>query len=365
MIDLRSDTVTLPTEEMREAMGRAELGDDSREGDPTVRRLEETAAAMTGKEAGLFVASGTMSNLVALLAHTGRGGEVLLDTKSHIMRSEMGGIASLAGLFHRTVPSTRGAPDLAALGERLSERLISDRLATGLVCVETTHNSAGGAVLPLDYLSAMRKLTAEKNMPVHIDGARVFNAAVALGVPVAEIARHGDSVGFCVSKGLSAPFGSVLCGAGDFIERARAYRRMVGGAMRQAGIMAAAGIVALERMVDRLAEDHRRAKQISTALQAVDPRLTDPRLVETNIVMLDIGHSGADATAWISALKAEGLRAGAWSPNSLRLVTHRHIDDSAVEEAIAVIRSVSESIGRGRKARFGAAEETLLQSHAR
>src|SRR2546423_7230777 len=281
MIDLRSDTVTLPTEEMREAMLRAELGDDSREGDPTVRRLEEAAARIIGKDAALFVASGTMSNLVALLAHTGRGGEVLLDGDCHMMRSEMGGIASLAGLFYRPIASRRGAPDLDEIGERLSERLSANKLSTALVCVETTHNSAGGAALPLDYLARLRALTADKNVPVHIDGARIFNAAVALGVSAAEIARHGDSIGFCVSKGLSAPFGSVLCGSTAFIEKARAYRRMVGGGMRQAGIMAAAGIVALERMTDRLAEGHRPAKSIAQGLYAIDPHLTDPRPVAT------------------------------------------------------------------------------------
>ena len=185
MIDLRSDTVTLPTEDMREAMRRAELGDDSREGDPTVRRLEQAAAAITGKEAALFVASGTMSNLVALLAHTGRGGEVLLDGDCHIMRSEMGGIASLAGLFYRPIRSIRGAPDLEEVSERLSEKLSANRLATALVCVETTHNSTGGAVIPLDYMARLRALTSEKNVPVHIDGARIFNAAVALGVSAA------------------------------------------------------------------------------------------------------------------------------------------------------------------------------------
>jgi len=341
MIDLRSDTITLPTEEMREAMHRAELGDDARDGDPTVRRLEDIAAAMVGKEAALFVASGTMSNLVALLAHTGRGGEVLLDAESHIMRSEMGGIAALAGLFYRTIPSTRGAPDLAETGELLNPRLSAKRLATALMCVETTHNSAGGAVLPLDYLRRLRVLTNAKSVPVHIDGARIFNAAVALGVPVADIAGHGDSVGFCVSKGLSAPFGSVLCGSSAFIDRARAYRRMVGGGMRQAGVMAAAGIVALEKMVDRLSDDHRRAKRIAEGLHAFDPRLADPRLVETNIVMLEIGHRAADATTWISALEKHGMKAGAWSRNSLRLVTHRHIDDAAVEQVIAIVRSVS------------------------
>jgi threonine aldolase len=340
MIDLRSDTVTLPTEEMREAMQRADLGDDSREGDPTVRRLEEAAAAATGKEAGLFIASGTMSNLVALLAHTGRGGEVLLDGDSHIIRSEMGGIAALAGLFYRTIPSRRGAPYLDDVRERLSEKLSANKLSTALVCVETTHNSAGGAVLPLDYLARLRALTAEKHVPVHIDGARLFNAAVALGVPATGIARHGDSVGFCVSKGLSAPFGSVLCGSAAFVERARAYRRMVGGGMRQAGIMAAAGLVALDRMVARLADDHRRAKQIAEALHRIDPRLVDARLVETNIVMIDVGHTGTDAKRWIAALEASGVRSGAWSPTSLRLVTHRHIDDAAVERTIATFRSV-------------------------
>src|SRR5205807_2497748 len=346
MIDLRSDTVTLPTEEMREAMRRAELGDDSREGDPTARRLEEAAAAITGKEAALFVASGTMSNLVALLAHTGRGGEVLLGGDCHIMRSEMGGIAALAGLFYRPIPSHRGAPGLDEIGERLSEKLSANKLATALVCVETTHNSAGGAVIPLDYMARLRALTGEKNVPVHIDGARIFNAAVALGVPAAAIAKHGDSIGFCVSKGLSAPFGSVLCGSAAFIERARAYRRMVGGGMRQAGVMAAAALVALDRMVERLADDHRRAKRIAEGLYGIDPRFTDPRLVDTNIVMVEVGNTGSDAKTWIAALEKAGLRSGAWSRTSLRLVTHRHIDDAAVEQTIAIFRSLVAAIGR-------------------
>src|SRR3954470_20041203 len=346
MIDLRSDTVTLPTEEMREAMLRAELGDDSREGDPTVRRLEELSAAKTGKEAALFVASGTMSNLVALLAHTGRGGEVLLDGDCHVLRSEMGGVASLAGLFYRPIASKRGAPDLGVIEEHLAAKLTANKLGTALVTIETTHNSAGGAALPLDYMAKLRALTAEKGVPVHIDGARLFNAAVAQGVPAAEIAKHGDSVGFCVSKGLSAPFGSVLCGSAEFIEKARAYRRMVGGGMRQAGVMAAAGLVALERMIDRLAGDHRRAKRIAEGLHAIDPHLTDPRLVESNIVMIGVGHTGGDAKTWIAALQKAGLDSGAWSRNSLRLVTHRHIDDAAVDETIAIFRSVFNVLGR-------------------
>ena len=187
-------------------------------------------------------------------------------------------------------------------------KLTANKLGTALVTVETTHNSAGGAAIPLDYMAKLRALTAEKGVPVHIDGARVFNAAVAQGVPAAEIAKHGDSVGFCVSKGLSAPFGSVLCGSAAFIEKARAYRRMVGGGMRQAGVMAAAGIVALETMVDRLADDHRRAKRLAEGLHAIDPQLSDPRQVETNIVMIELGHTTGDAKAWMAALGAAGLQ---------------------------------------------------------
>jgi len=190
-------------------------------------------------------------------------------------------------------------------------------------------------------MSKLRALTAGKGVPVHIDGARVFNAAVAQGVPAAEIAKHGDSVGFCVSKGLSAPFGSVLCGSAAFIEKARAYRRMVGGGMRQAGVMAAAGIVALETMVDRLAEDHRCAKRLAEGLHAIDAQLSDPRQVESNIVMIEVGHTTGDAKAWMAALGSAGLQCGAWSRKSLRMVTHRHIDDAAVAEALEIVRKVA------------------------
>jgi threonine aldolase len=339
MIDLRSDTVTLPTEAMQEAMRRAELGDDSRDRDPTVRRLEEAASAITGKEAALLVASGTMSNLVSLLTHTGRGGEVLMDAEAHILRSEMGGIAQLAGLFHRVVPAERGTPDLAALREMLNPKLSPNRLATALICVETSHNSAGGAVAPLAALAAVRAVASQNGVPVHIDGARLFNAAVALGVPAADIARHADSVGFCLSKGLSAPFGSVICASTAFIERARAYRRMVGGALRQAGVVAAAGLVALETMVERLADDHRRASRLAQALHALDTRLVDPQHVATNIVMVDVTTTGADARTWVEALAARGVRAGIWNPTQLRLVTHRHIGDDDVEQALGAFRA--------------------------
>jgi threonine aldolase len=340
MIDLRSDTVTLPTDEMREAMRQAALGDDSRDGDPTVRRLEEISAMVTGKEASLFVVSGTMANLVAVLTHARRGGEVLLDAGSHIMRSELGGVAQLAGLFPVVYPADRGVPDTDAVRELIHPRTTRTRIATALIGVETTHNDAGGAVLPLTGLSRLHTIAAEQGIPVHIDGARLFNAAVALGTSAAEVARHGDSVAFCISKGLSAPVGSLLCGSALFIERARAYRRMVGGAMRQAGVFAAAGIVALERMVDRLADDHRRARALAKGLHAIRPDLTDPKSVESNIVRVKTGGTGRSAGTWVEGLAARGVRAGAWGPASMRFVTHRHVDDAAIEQVIATFRGL-------------------------
>jgi threonine aldolase len=339
-IDLGSDTVTRPTETMLERMRHAELGDDGREGDPTVRRLEAPAVSLLGKEAGLFVPSGTMANLVSLLAHTGRAGEVLSDAGTHIYRSEMGGIAGLASLFHRTIPSRRGQMELEALREAIKPTLTPRSLGTALIVMETTHNDAGGAVLPLAYMAAVHGMAQDAGVPVHIDGARVFNAAVALGVPASAIAAHGESIGFCISKGLSAPVGSVLCGSAAFITRARAFRRMVGGNLRQAGVIAAAGIVALEEMIDRLAEDHARAKRLADGLARIDPSLVDPVLVETNIVRLDLAKSGRRADAWVDALKGKGVLAGVWSPWQIRMVTHRHITDADLDRVIGAVKEL-------------------------
>jgi threonine aldolase len=336
MIDLRSDTVTRPTEAMLEAMRHAELGDDGREGDPTVRRLEALAAERTGKEAGLFVVSGTGANLIALLAHSGRGGEVVLEANSHILCSEMGGIAGLAWLFHRPIAGTRGAIDLDALREVVSPRLLPNRLATALISMETTHNDASGAVLPLAHMAAVHALGREHGIPVHTDGARLFNAAVKLGVPAAAIAQHTDSVTFCISKGLSAPVGSVLTGSSAFITKARAYRRMIGGNLRQGGSIAAAGIVALETMVERLAEDHRTARALAEGLHRIDPSLADLSRTETNIVQVETAESGRTAADWVAELQAQGVLAGAWSKWVLRLVTHRHIGDAEVRGALEV-----------------------------
>ncbi len=334
MIDLRSDTVTQPTAEMLDAMRAARLGDDSRDGDPTVRELEALAAARTGKAAGMFVPSGTMGNLAALMAHTGRGGEVLLEESSHILKSEMGAIAHVAGLFHRTIRGDRGAMDVGVLTETISAQLKPNKLATALIEMETTHNGAGGSVLPLDHMAKVHALGQKHGIPVHTDGARLFNAAVALGVPAERIARHSDSVTFCVSKGLSAPIGSLLCGTEDFIIRARGFRRMLGGNLRQAGMLAAAGIVALERMVERLADDHRNARQLADGLHRLSPGLVDAKSIETNIVRVDTTVSGWPAETWSAALQRLDVRVAPGGPMQLRFVTHRHISPADIETTL-------------------------------
>lgn len=346
-IDLRSDTLTRPTPAMLDAMTRASFGDDSRDGDATVLRLEALAAGHCGKEAACFLPSGTMANLVAILAHTGRGGEVLIEATSHTLTSELGGIGTLASLFYRPLPGHRGALDFDALRAAIRPpALTRHRVGTALVQVETTHNQAGGAVLPLAHLAAVRDLAERHNVPVHIDGARLFNAAVALGVSAAAIAQYGDSVNFCVSKGLSAPVGSLLCGSAAFIERARAFRRMLGGNLRQAGPIAAAGIVALEQMVDRLADDHASAKRLAQGLAAIDASLVDPSGIETNIVRADLSKSRYSADEWERGLAARGVRAGAYGvEKQLRFVTHRHTGMAEIERAVAAAR---EFVSQGR-----------------
>ena len=340
-VDLRSDTVTKPTQAMRDRMACAELGDDGRGDDPTVHELEAVAAARLGKEAGLFLPSGTMSNQVAMLTHGRTRGEVIGEATSHVFRSEMGGMSLLAGLYPRPLPGHRGAMDSEALAAALTSPTISaNRLGTAVVCVETSHNAGGGAVLPLDHLKAVHRMCAQKAVPLHLDGARIFNAAVALCVPAAAIAAHADSVTFCVSKGLSAPVGSVLTGTKDFIVRARGFRRMLGGNMRQAGLLAACGLVALEQMVDRLADDHARARALAGGLKTMDAALIDAQPVETNIVMVNVGHTAADAKLWCDALSQYGVLAAPGEPNVIRFVTHRHIDDAGIGRTISAFRDI-------------------------
>jgi len=336
MVDLRSDTVTRPTEAMLESMREATFGDDSRDGDETVRKLEALAAGRTGKEAGAFMPSGTMANLVAMLAHGQRGGEVLLEEGSHTLNAEFGGIAGVAGLFYRGVPGKRGAMDVDALREMIRP-VTRFHMGTALVWMENTHNRAGGAVLPLAHMRAVHGLAREKGIPVHLDGARIFNAAHALGATAKDVAQHSDSVCFCVSKGLSAPVGSILCGTAEFMERARAYRRMVGGNLRQAGPLAAAGIVALETMVNRLGEDHQSARRLAEGFHRVDASLCDPRDVETNLVRVDVRKSGRRAAQWSADLKAKGVLVAPADIHVLRFVTHRHISAPDVDTAVAAV----------------------------
>ena len=340
-VDLRSDTVTKPTPAMFERMASAVLGDDGRGDDPTVKELERIAAETLGKEAGLFLPSGTMSNQVAILTHAHNKGEVVGEARSHVFRSEMGGLSLLAGLYPRPLPGQGGAMDIAALRASLRPpEMTPDRIGTAIVCMETTHNAAGGSVLPLRHMREVYALSAQHRVPVHLDGARIFNAAVALGVPAAVIAGHADSVTFCLSKGLSAPVGSVLAGSGGFIRRARGFRRMLGGSMRQAGLLAACGLTAMEQMVDRLVDDHTHALRLAEGLSAIDPAWVDLSAVATNIVMVDVGKSGADAQRWVTVLADHGVHAASVQPEVIRLVTHRHITEDDIDRAVAAFRDI-------------------------
>ncbi|WBL81888.1 low specificity L-threonine aldolase [Bradyrhizobium xenonodulans] len=334
-VDLRSDTVTLPTAAMLERMQRAPLGDDGREGDPTVRELEARGAALTGKAAALFVPSGTMGNLLAMLVHAERGKDVFADSGAHLLNSELGSVVEIAGLVPTPMPGRRGAMDEAAL-----EEAIRTSGQPGLIAMETTHNGAGGTVLPLAHMMRIHALGQANGFAVHLDGARLFNASVALDVSAARIAEHADSVMVCLSKGLSAPVGSLLCGSQAFIAKARALRKLVGGTMRQSGIVAAAGLVALETMIARLSEDHAAAKRLAAALSWLDPALADPDHVQTNILRIDVSASAREAAAWAEGVKRRGILVQASGPSQLRLVTHRHIDEAAVDRTIAAFAAL-------------------------
>jgi len=338
-IDLRSDTVTLPTEAMRRAMAEAELGDDGYHEDPTVNRLETVAAERLGKAAGLFLPSGTMGNLVALLAHGNRGSVVLLDQRSHILRIELGGMAIAGSMFPFGLPGFRGQIDLEALALALSSSG-PRRLGTAIVTVENTHNDSGGAVLPVSHLAEVAALAQKSQAPVHMDGARLFNAAAALGITAAEIAQYADSVTFCLSKGLSAPVGAVLVGDQSFIERARMHRKLLGGGMRQAGVLAAAGLVALETMTERLVQDHACARSLASRLARFDSALSAPASVESNIVMFDISVSRRSAEWWSGALRLQGVLVNASGPTRLRFVIHRHIGLPEVDKAASIVERI-------------------------
>ncbi len=339
LIDLRSDTVTHPTNEMRQAMAAADVGDDQYREDPTVMRLEERAADLFGKEAALFVSSGTMGNLVALLAHCGRGDEMILGDESHILWYEGGGAAALGGIVfnvRRNRPS--GEIDLDEI-RSIVRSATEDFPATRVIAIENTHNRCGGTVLSMDYLRQLRQLADEKQVAIHMDGARVFNAAAASGVSLAEIASNVDSVQFCLSKGLAAPVGSMVAGDRDFIETVRLRRKQVGGAMRQAGVIAAAGLVALDGMRDRLTDDHMRARRLAERLAAIPGVMVDLDRVQTNIVVFR-PPAGSDFTAAADAFRAEGVLVSGFGSKGLRMVTHYQIDDAAIERTLHVANQV-------------------------
>ena len=340
-IDLRSDTVTHPTPAMREAMVRAEVGDDVYGDDPSVNRLQEMAAAMLGKEAGLFVASGTMGNLAAILAHCGRGDEVILGDKAHTFLYEAGGISALGGVHSHQVTNQ---PDGTLLLEDILAAIRSNDAhfpPTRLVALENTHNRCGGVVLNQEYTREVGQLCQDNNLILHLDGARVFNAAVALGLPAKELVEPADSVTFCLSKALCAPVGSVLCGSQDFIQRAHRIRKQLGGGMRQAGILAAAGIIALESMIDRLAEDHARAKRLAQGLAGIPGIELDPGTPYTNMVFLSLSDEvPLSAKEVAAALENQEVRVGATGNRRFRLVTHYWIDDTGVDRAVQAFSQV-------------------------
>jgi threonine aldolase len=338
-IDLRSDTVTLPTEAMREAMYRAELGDDVFGEDPTVNRLEAMAAARLGKEAGLLVSSGTQGNLVSILTHTQRGDEVIAGDSSHVLLYEVAGAAALGSLQIRAVPAEGGMLDLAAVRATIRGENVHYP-KTGLVCVENTHNRHGGAALGVEQMQQIADLAHAFDIPFHVDGARIFNAAVAHGVPVADLVHGADSVTFCLSKGLSCPVGSVVCGSHEFVRRARKYRKMVGGGTRQAGIIAAAGVVALEEMVDRLAEDHENTRILAEGLAALPGLEVDLATVQTNILIFRVRPESMSADDFSAALAAEGVRCGSIGDNKIRMVTHYGISADDVREAVRAAERV-------------------------
>ncbi len=333
-IDLRSDTVTQPTPAMRRAMAEAEVGDDVFREDPTVRRLEDLAAEKLGKEAALFVPTGTMGNQVAVNVWTRPGQEVILEERSHIFNYEMATMASFSGVLARPLRGDDGALDVEAV-RRAIRPSVYYLAPTGLIALEDTHNMAGGTILPRPMAEAIGALARERGIPAHLDGARIFNSAVAQSCAAADLARPFDSVMTCLSKGLGAPVGSVLAGPRDFVEEALRVRKRLGGGMRQAGVLAAAGLVALTEQVDRLAEDHANARWIAERIASVAGLLVDPGRVHTNIVIFEVTRRGMTAHDLVGRWKGEGVLALAVDDAHVRAVTHYDVDRDQIEAACA------------------------------
>jgi len=335
--DFRSDTVTRPTPEMRRAMAEAEVGDDVFGDDPTVNALERDLAAWFGREAALYVPTGTMGNQIAAAVHAPTGSEVILEESSHCLNYEVGGLAAISGLQTRPIAATRGVLDPAAVKKRLRAPTLHSP-GTGLVIVENTHNFAGGAIVPLETLREIREISSGMGVPLHIDGARLWNASVATGVPMSDWAAQADSVSCCFSKGLGAPVGSILVGDTDFIAAARRMRKLLGGGLRQVGVLAAAARWSWENGFERLAEDHVRAKTLAAGMAARPGIVADLEEVETNLLFFTL--ESMTAVAFVEAMKEHGVLVVAAGPDRVRMVTHRDVDDDDVARALEAARAV-------------------------
>jgi threonine aldolase len=347
VIDLRSDTVTLPTGEMREAIARAEVGDDVYREDPTVNRLEAMAAARMGKEAALLMPTGTMGNLAAILVHSPRGTKAFLGAQAHTYLYEAGGSAALGGVVMTPITNTAGGElELEELRMELERPPDMHFAAPGMVALENTHNLCGGTAVEITHMAAVSDLARRHSLPVHLDGARIFNAALALETTVDKIASFADSISFCLSKGLACPIGTMLCGSTEFVARARRIRKMLGGGMRQAGIIAAAGIVGLERMVDRLADDHLNARALAEGLSLIAGLNVWPVRRRTNMVVFEVDQGPATAAKFGAAMKERGILVGARGPSAFRAVTHYGLVRQDIDRAVtAAAEAAGEAFG--------------------
>jgi len=346
LIDLRSDTVTRPSPDMRKAIAEAKVGDDVLGDDPTIHRLQDRMAELTGKEAALFVPSGTMGNEIAIRVHIRPGDCVILDDRSHIYRFEAGSAGILSGAFMQPLPGDGG---------RLGPRTVADAIqtetlhtpGTRLVCLENTHNWGGGCIYPLEWMREIREITAERGIRVHLDGARLWNASVAAGIDIPTYSETADSVMMCLSKGLGAPVGSVLVGPRDFIDQARRFRKILGGAMRQAGILAAAGLYALDHNIDRLREDHEKAQALADGLARLPGLGVDRDLTQTNIVVVEVSPGPFSAPDLQRRMAERGILFLATGPDRLRLVTHLDVSDDDIETTVGAFRDLWRSAGGG------------------
>jgi len=342
IIDLRSDTVTLPTQEMREAIYRADLGDDVFGEDPTTNRLEKMAAELIGKEASLLVPSGTMGNLVCVLTHCARGEEVILGDQSHTFLNEAGGMSALGGIHPHILPNQ---PDGTIRLEEIAAAIRGNNVhfpRTRLICLENTHNRCYGSPLTPEYIDEVAELARRHSLSVHLDGARIFNAAVALGVNVKELTRSVDSLIFCLSKGLSAPVGSMVCGTSGFIAEARRARKVLGGGMRQTGIIAGAGIIALEKMMERLKEDHLNARRLAEGITKIPGLSIDIERIKTNIIYFDLTSDRLKPAEFITQLGKKGIKLLGTGPSRFRVVTHYGISSEDVDATLLALNQVME-----------------------